>query len=347
MTEQVKRNDPCPCGSGKKFKQCCGKDNIVDFPGNRIQEDLEEIIQEFVYFIYDHYHSQIPDVADVNSGFGIDLKLQENAIFYQAFINNKEMINSFIQKQEKKKTRLSIVSKLRDWKNSIPGLYRYKLSPAKNVVILENVFTGNAHEVIDWTGDLDLIGFDELTHRLGILGKQGDQEVFICTPIPLDSTLAEALHEKIEQNTGVRDFNKLYHEEFLRILSTFKEVILHEFSFTDSLNKEEEAVLDLLLEKGSEELVKEENFSMVAGFWLTYCQKYMPTIRKPAVFAAAIEYYYFNSNYFQQDPTTSVTQKELATRYGVSAASLSKRAFEIDEALHEMAMVGHHCLSFF
>lgn len=21
----VNRNDPCPCGSGKKFKQCCGK----------------------------------------------------------------------------------------------------------------------------------------------------------------------------------------------------------------------------------------------------------------------------------------------------------------------------------
>jgi len=22
---QVGRNDPCPCGSGKKYKQCCGK----------------------------------------------------------------------------------------------------------------------------------------------------------------------------------------------------------------------------------------------------------------------------------------------------------------------------------
>ena len=22
---RVGRNDPCPCGSGKKFKQCCGK----------------------------------------------------------------------------------------------------------------------------------------------------------------------------------------------------------------------------------------------------------------------------------------------------------------------------------
>ncbi|GJM60663.1 SEC-C metal-binding domain-containing protein [Persicobacter diffluens] len=22
---KVHRNDPCPCGSGKKYKQCCGK----------------------------------------------------------------------------------------------------------------------------------------------------------------------------------------------------------------------------------------------------------------------------------------------------------------------------------
>ena len=24
-TETVNRNDPCPCGSGKKYKKCCGK----------------------------------------------------------------------------------------------------------------------------------------------------------------------------------------------------------------------------------------------------------------------------------------------------------------------------------
>jgi len=24
MAENVGRNDPCPCGSGKKFKKCCG-----------------------------------------------------------------------------------------------------------------------------------------------------------------------------------------------------------------------------------------------------------------------------------------------------------------------------------
>ena len=26
-SKQVGRNDPCPCGSGKKYKNCCGKEN--------------------------------------------------------------------------------------------------------------------------------------------------------------------------------------------------------------------------------------------------------------------------------------------------------------------------------
>ncbi len=27
MTEKIGRNEPCPCGSGKKYKQCCLKNN--------------------------------------------------------------------------------------------------------------------------------------------------------------------------------------------------------------------------------------------------------------------------------------------------------------------------------
>ncbi len=33
MVQKIGPNDPCSCGSGKKFKQCCGtKNNIVEFP---------------------------------------------------------------------------------------------------------------------------------------------------------------------------------------------------------------------------------------------------------------------------------------------------------------------------
>lgn len=27
QSEKIARNDPCPCGSGKKFKKCCGANN--------------------------------------------------------------------------------------------------------------------------------------------------------------------------------------------------------------------------------------------------------------------------------------------------------------------------------
>ena len=26
VEKKVGRNDPCPCGSGKKYKNCCGRD---------------------------------------------------------------------------------------------------------------------------------------------------------------------------------------------------------------------------------------------------------------------------------------------------------------------------------
>ena len=31
MSKKIGRNDPCPCGSGKKYKNCCGRKEILDF----------------------------------------------------------------------------------------------------------------------------------------------------------------------------------------------------------------------------------------------------------------------------------------------------------------------------
>lgn len=46
MTETVGRNDPCPCGSGLKYKKCClkeEKEGITELSEeNEIPEDLQE-----------------------------------------------------------------------------------------------------------------------------------------------------------------------------------------------------------------------------------------------------------------------------------------------------------------
>lgn len=38
MSHKVGRNDPCPCGSGKKYKKCCMEkaDNVLRFPGDTL-----------------------------------------------------------------------------------------------------------------------------------------------------------------------------------------------------------------------------------------------------------------------------------------------------------------------
>ena len=28
MSKEIRRNDPCPCGSGKKYKKCCGSPKL-------------------------------------------------------------------------------------------------------------------------------------------------------------------------------------------------------------------------------------------------------------------------------------------------------------------------------
>ena len=43
-TRKIGRNEPCPCGSGKKFKKCCIKDSIDNLGGFQLIENNRNII---------------------------------------------------------------------------------------------------------------------------------------------------------------------------------------------------------------------------------------------------------------------------------------------------------------
>ncbi len=42
MTHKIGRNDPCPCGSGKKYKHCCGRPVVPDAPAAESHEGAVE-----------------------------------------------------------------------------------------------------------------------------------------------------------------------------------------------------------------------------------------------------------------------------------------------------------------
>lgn len=73
QNKKVKRNDKCPCSSGKKYKQCCLEKNESDKIDNKIKmdqmhEDGHELTDE-VMPMYEYYTKEYPNfkVIDVTN----------------------------------------------------------------------------------------------------------------------------------------------------------------------------------------------------------------------------------------------------------------------------------------
>lgn len=61
---KIGRNDPCPCGSGKKYKKCClTKDDALDFVYRRITQTHTELVNKLMRFVTDELEENIMDVA--------------------------------------------------------------------------------------------------------------------------------------------------------------------------------------------------------------------------------------------------------------------------------------------
>jgi len=65
MDKKIGRNDPCPCGSGKKYKQCC-----LAKPGGRLKFKAKVISQKET--------KQAPDLLERTFGEAISSAREEN-----------------------------------------------------------------------------------------------------------------------------------------------------------------------------------------------------------------------------------------------------------------------------
>lgn len=69
MSKEIKRNDPCPCGSGQKYKKCCGapiSQSSAELK-NHLLESLEFLIKSCIFY----------DSGDIAEGKRISLELRK------------------------------------------------------------------------------------------------------------------------------------------------------------------------------------------------------------------------------------------------------------------------------
>ena len=303
----VGRNDPCPCGSGKKYKKCCGKEQVVDLQ-EVVSSELERIMEEFVeegvgpadYF---ELEQRIRKWEHVLSGT-FDKDLLEMAAFESyLFIDHADAWKNYLARQQKHQKRQRILDILMSWEEPFFLLGEIQSSENERLIIHDAVtdeqylFPNNGEaKPGEWV--------------FGIVMRNPTQDKAELQPtssiifIPKhQEAVAEELKSKLKN--GVSDSLELY--------KTFAEK-----SERPSLPEFETRVLEQV-----DRFLKEYglNNPLLENMAFAFLMEVPLAARKPEGVAAGILQAINDLGLFGN---FYVTQKNIAAYFGTSVASLSK-----------------------
>ncbi|MDM5198464.1 SEC-C domain-containing protein [Fictibacillus enclensis] len=302
---KVRRNDPCPCGSGKKYKHCCQRSltttkmkQVVDI--SRHQEGLAK-------FAFDNFNEDMgKQTRKFIQKFNVDNDQVETyanlmvcwLIFHSAVRNGKTPAELYLMEQ-KEKEEDRVYEVVKEWKNTAPSLYTVQTKLNRNVYTVEDYFT---HQ--EYTVEIHSESLPEVQSILaGSLIATGEHHEFYIdyakisdSPSDLAQKLQNLQSERLTMND---DFPKVLH-----ILLSKKPA-----------GSDNDPVLTLLKNTASSEI-----YEKAIPLWEQWNNSQKLTIRKEALFAAAL-HYYVSKHHLEQ----GTSQAETAALYDVSASSLSAK----------------------
>ncbi len=115
----IGRNDPCTCGSGKKYKKCCGKKG-PDLVGLIVNEELDQVLGNF----FEHYPKgdERKEMTRMMREWILRLSdswskedIEEAAGEFYLFVYNPNCWHEYIQEQLGKAKRETVLSVLKAW----------------------------------------------------------------------------------------------------------------------------------------------------------------------------------------------------------------------------------------
>lgn len=183
---------------------------------------------------------------------------------------------------------------------------------------------------------------EETPYSFGVLMKWGKNHRFMPVGIPEHEAPFYAflnyLKEQHKESGGQQTVGEYLASTLVQQFQAFinREGMSNPIDMWNG-KPQQKAVLELLDQKLETHVKDEYFYDRVKGFWIYYCEQESPIIRKPAVFAATLEYMYKTTPYFGTN-LPPVTQKYVAKKYGVSPNSISKRKYELEDQLFEWWM---------
>lgn len=341
---RVGRNEPCPCGSGKKYKKCCINNKVVSLEG-AIDKELNQLQEPLLYFFKKTSHDEaIEIVADslVDSMYDeeeeqlLTLILLLGVIFREPLtsLSGRTLAEAFVQEKVREdKLRPSVLTQLKKWADVQPSFTTIIKQTDDFHIEVEDLFTKEVKQV---KLDEPNPQLDKGSMLFGFLLPYGGYFRFFISHLDLNadeaSYFARDIFRAVKKN-AYEDATAFVINELPDIV---KQIVLGGDHFDVVALEWENPLHEMvanLYEKKVDLLgdyipsVKETGITM----WNVFCIKEAPMFRKPQIYAAAL-HYFIDSNI---PGLGFYTQKKLAEIYGVSAASLSKAYRKIEDGLAE------------
>ena len=365
----IGRNDPCPCGSGKKYKKCCGK--VEGSAIHRVmQEELENLQRELIDFAMENYSHEMR--KQYQSLLHTHEVLRKNSEVYlvafeiwfiltQPVKNGRTVLEEFVARRAQTISRERTRDIFLTWPNVKFAAGTVK-AVRENIYEIEDILSGEKIAI----RARRQVPVDEVFVVGGLLPFE-EEYIFFMIDFHFERHIApEAakwLAEQYEQS-GASDSQAFLAENWLSILEGI--FAIHQGEEQEETDREQlegqmeeqpEEILgeaevvseepaagaeDIVWEKESQEktaealaaFLKEEEVEAdkqqeAIALLHQYCQQENPTIRKPEVYVAAV----YSLLQSRGAVASSYSNSELASRLDVSASGLSKRVKDMEKVV--------------
>lgn len=344
----VGRNDSCPCGSGKKYKKCCEKTNVISLE-HIVEQELEEIQKNIITYALHNYEDVIDSFIEEQAD---ELFIPEEAegmfhFFSTVFVtgklklpNGRSILQEYIEFTAKDITRKRTKDIVQAWS---------KMEPRPCVTIVVNKESNNKLLVKElFTEEQITIHVPENqnmpeagTIMIGIILFSDTSNRFFATHFDLPPEKTKKLSKQIKdsQATSGLEYKQFYTKNFIKIISMFINSDIEVSSSEIQWNSPSHLEVANMLETELPNFYEDELIVQLGLIlWSKYCEKKNPRIQKPILYVAAMIYLLDNV----LPGGKKLTQSELTAHFSLSPSSISPKFKDIEyhlmDELTDLAM---------
>lgn len=326
--KKIRRNDPCPCGSGKKYKKCHGAPNIAQANPMIINQQLSQLHQGLISFVSNSYQQKLEERLEAHSN-GKFQKNEDTLNIYQSGLSTWIMTNdnclpkkqSIFQQfynQNELKMHHETRRIFRQWKNIAPSIFEVLKIENQKMDILD-LLSDKTYTIPTHDGD----DYMEGSAIIGTLVPYANFYGFLYSVVKLYRYERDVLKELLQTYSKKQGGLLEHYPAFLaEALSAGTNAIQWD-------NPSYEEVIQLYAEHMIEKDFKDDTILKGIHLWNEYCDKEKPAVKKIETFAAALEYY-VHKHVVKEG---SITQGGLAKEYGVSSTTISANYRKLTEVL--------------